>query len=323
MKRRAFVAACVTVMASAGVRAQQRTYRMAFLSAQLSSAIVHLEQELTGSLRRLGYHEGQNLQVDRRYAEGRLERLPALAAELVALKPDVFFASASQSALAASRATSTIPIVFVAVSDPVGLGLVKSLARPGTNATGLSAQNIEVHAKRLQLLKEAFPAASRVTVIHNPLNAVEHSMLDVLRKAAAPLRVDLRILEIRAQEEFASLFHALAMESPGVVYVLESPFSFTHRVQIVDFLNAKRLPAVYGLQDFVDAGGLMAYCFPLLEHFRLGAQFVDKILKGAKPADLPVQQPTRFELIVNLRTARDQGIKFAQTFLARADKVVE
>jgi putative ABC transport system substrate-binding protein len=323
MNRRVFIATCLSAVASRAALAQPRKHRLAMLTAQSKMGIAHLWREFSSTLEKLGYREDGNLIVERRFADGHLDRLPALAAELVAGRPDVFFASASQAALAAVKATSTIPIVFVAVADPVGLGLVKSLARPGTNATGLSAQNIEVHAKRLQLLKEAFPAASVVTVLHNPLNAVEHSMLEVLRKSAAPLHIELLIVQVRTEEDFPALFQRLEEAPTDVVYVLESPFSMTHRSRIVDFLNAKRIPALYGLPDFVEAGGLMAYSFPLLEHFRLGAQLVDKILKGAKPADLPIQQPTRFELVLNRRTARDQGIKFPPAFWGRADRVIE
>jgi putative ABC transport system substrate-binding protein len=310
-------------LAAARVNAQSRIYRMGFLSAQSPAAIAHLQMSLFTELRKLGYTEGQNLIVERRFAEGRLERLPALARELVALKPDVIFAGASQAALAAARATSTIPIVFVAVSDPVGLGIVKSLARPGTNATGLSAQNIEVHSKRLQLLKEVFPSASRVTVLHNPLNVVERQMLAVLKEASGSLNIELRILEIRSEQEFDVAFKTLDSQRPDVLYVLESPFTFLHRARIVELVNARRLHAVYGLHDYVHAGGLMAYAFPLLDHYRTGAEFVAKVLKGAKPADLPVEQPTRFELIINLKTAKVQDVTFPPAILTRADRVIE
>jgi putative ABC transport system substrate-binding protein len=324
-RRRLFIAtaaAGLVLLVSKG-NAQSRIYRMAFLSGQSPAPVAHLHQALMTSLRQLGYREGENLVVERRYAEGRLERLPALAAELVALKPDVFFASASQPALAAIKATGSIPIVFVAVSDPVGIGLVKSLARPGTNATGLSAQNIEVHSKRLQLLKEIFVSASEVTVLHNPLNVVEHHMIEVLKKTAGPLNIELRIVEIRSEQEIEPVFRTFDSRRVGVLYVLESPFSVMHRVRIVELINSRRLPAVYGLHEFVDAGGLMAYSFPLIEHFRVGAQYVDKVLKGAKPAELAVQQPTRFELILNLKTAKAQGVTFPPTLMARADRVVE
>jgi putative ABC transport system substrate-binding protein len=296
---------------------------MGFISAQSHVAIAHLQKLLFAQLRKLGYAEGENLVVERRFAEGRFERLPALAAELVALKPDVIFAGASQAALAVAKATDSIPIVFVAVSDPVGLGIVKSLARPGTNATGLSAQNIEVHSKRLQLLKEVFPSASRVTVLHNPLNVVERQMLAVLTQASGPLNIELRILEIRSEREFDAVFKMLDSQRPDVLYVLESPFTLLHGARIVGLVNARRLPAVYGLHDYVHSGGLMSYSFPLLDHYRTGAEFVARIFKGARPADIPVEQPTRFELLVNLKTAKAQGVSFPPAILARADQVIE
>jgi putative ABC transport system substrate-binding protein len=296
---------------------------MGFISAQSARAIAHLQLRLSTRLRELGLREGENLVVERRYAEGRFERLPALAGELVALKPDIIFAGASQATLAVARATSTIPIVFVAVSDPVGLGIVKSLARPGTNATGLSAQNIEVHSKRLQLLREVFPGAKRVAVLHNPLNLVERRMLAVLEEASRSLNVELRVVEVRTEHDLEPVFEKLDDQRPDVLYVLESPFTLLHRARIIDLVHARRLPAVYGLHDYVYDGGLMSYSFPLLEHYTIGAQLVARILKGAKPAEIPVEQPTRFELIVNLKTAKAHGVSFPPAILARADQVVQ
>lgn len=296
---------------------------MAFLSAQSHAAIPHLQQALFGTLRQLGYREGDNLIVERRFAEGRLERLPALAAELAALKPDVIFAGASQATLAASKATSTIPIVFAAVSDPVGMGVVKSFARPGTNATGLSAQNIEIQSKRLQLLREVFPAASRVTVLYNPLNLVEQRMLATIKETSVALKLALKALEIRSGDDLTAAFQALDRERPDVLYVTESPLSFMHRARIVELANSRRLPAVYGTEEFADAGGLIAYAFNVAEQYRGAAAFIDKILKGAKPAELPVQQPTRFDMVLNMKTAKAQGVSFPPAVLARADRVIE
>jgi putative ABC transport system substrate-binding protein len=304
-------------------RGQPRTYRLAVLSAQSEAAGLGFYREVFKTLQNLGYVEGTNLVIDGRFAGGRLERLPALAAELVALQPDVILAAASQPAIAASKATATIPIVFVAVSDPVGIGIVKSLARPGTNATGLSAQNIEVHYKRLQLLKEVFPEATRVAILHNPLNLVETKMLGVIKEASAALKIEPQIVPIRAEEEFDAVFKTLDADRPHVFYVLESPFSILHKTRIVQFANSRRLPTVYGLHAFVHEGGLMAYSFDLAEHHRGAAEFIVKIIKGAKPAELPVQQPTRFELVLNLKTARAQGVRFPPGFVSRADRVIE
>ena len=305
------------------VRAQLRTYRMGYLGSSSSAATSHFQKALFGRLEELGYREGRNLVVERRFADGRLERLPALAAELVALKPDLLFSAASQATLAAAKATSTIPVVFVAVPDPVGQGIVKSLGRPSTNATGLSSQNVEIHAKRLQLLKEAFPSASRVVVLHNPLNTYELSVLAILKSVSATLALQLRVIEARSPEEITQAFKTFQAGQPDVLYVIESPLTFTERDRIVELANNYRLAAVYGLNEFAEAGGLISYSLNLIEHYRAAARFIDKILKGAKPADLPVEQPTRWEMVINLRTAKAQAIRFPPAVLLRADRVIE
>jgi len=324
-QRRQFLSRSIALVMLAATRAQAqpRTYRIAYLAGSTDAATAHLQKVLFGKLEELGYREGRNLVVERRFADGRLERLPALAAELVALKPDIFFAAASQATLAASKATSTIPIVFVAVSDPVGMGIVKSLGRPGTNATGLSAQNVEIHSKRLQLVKEVFPSASRVAVLYNPLNAPSEPMLAMLKEASKTLGLVLRVIEAKSEQELASAFKTLESGRPDVLYVLESPFTFSHRMRIVEFTNSQHLPAVYGLTEFAEVGGLLTYSFNLLEHYRGAAAFIDKILKGAKPSELPVEQPTRFELVLNLKTAKALGVKFPPAILVRADRVIE
>lgn len=324
-QRRQFLARSIALalLASARVDAQPRIYRIGYLNAGATAATAHLQKAYFGKLEELGYREGRNLVVERRFADGRIERLPALAAELVALKPDLIFCTTAQAALVGSKATSTIPIVFVGVSDPVGMGIIRSLSRPGTNATGLSAQNVEIQGKRLQLLKEAFPSASRVAVLSNPLNAPSASMVAMLMKAGKKLGLGLRVVEANSEQELGSVFKALEIERPDVLYVVESPLTMGQRARIVEFANATRLPAVYGLQEFADAGGLMSYSFIYIEHFRAAATYVDKILKGANPADLPVEQPTRFELVLNLKTAKALGVKFPQSILLRADRVIE
>lgn len=324
VRRRQFLFATGALLAAplAG-KAQPRTYRIAYLSGGFSGPPAHLPKALFDSLAELGYREGQNLVVERRYAKGQLERLPALAAELVALKPELIFAIGAQPSLVVSKATSTIPIVFVGVGDPVGRGIVRSLARPGTNATGLSAQSVEIHGKRLQILKEAFPSASRVAVLYSPLNEDDLSRLTVLKEASKTLGLQLHVVGASSGQELGPAFKTLVMERPDVLYVIENPFTFSHRARIVEFANEARLPAVYGLHDFVEGGGLMSYSFIFIEQFRAAATFIDKILKGAKPADLPVEQPTRFELLINLKTAKAQGVKFPPAILLRADRVIE
>lgn len=324
-QRRQFLVHSIALALLAGTRveAQPRTYRIAYLSGGSDAATAHLQKALFGRLEELGYREGRNLVVERRFADARAERLPALAAELVALKPDIFFAAASQATLVASKATSTIPIVFVAVTDPVGMGIVKSLGRPGTNATGLSAQNVEIQGKRLQLLKEVFPSATRVAVLYNPLNAFEGAKVAVLQEASKTLGLVLRMIEAKAEQELASAFKIVENERSDVFYIIENPFTFSHRARIVEFAINQRLPTVYGLSEFADAGGLLSYSFSLIDHYRAAATFINKILKGAKPSDLPVEQPTRFELVLNLKTAKAQGVKFPPTILLRADRVIE
>lgn len=325
MYRRQFLVRSIALVLLAGSRAeaQPRTYRIAYLSGGFSGPPGPLPKALFDSLAELGYHEGQNLVVERRYADGRLERLPALAAELVALKPELIFAIGGQPSLVVSKTTSTIPIVFVGVGDPVGRGIVRSLARPGTNATGLSAQSIEIHGKRLQILKEAFPSASRVAVLYNPLNEDDLSRLTALKEASKTLGLQLHVVGASSGQELGPALKTLAMERLDVLYVIENPFNFSQRARIVEFANEARLPAVYGLHDFVEGGGLMSYSFIFIEQFRAAATFIDKILKGAKPSELPVEQPTRFELVLNLKAAKAQGVKFPPAILLRADRVIE
>ena len=261
--------------------------------------------------------------VERRFAEGHFDRLPRLAAELVALKPDVMFAPGSQVALAASNATRTIPIVFAGVADPVGMGIIKALRQPGTNATGLSNQADEFHVKLLQLLKEAFPAAARVAVLHDPLNPPLARILPDLKRTGATLGLTVRVIEARSPAELGAAFKVLKSERPDVLYVLGAASFFYQRGHIVELANGQRQITVYGLNEFVDAGGLMSYSYSLIEQYRSAATFIDKILKGADPAALPVEQPTRFELVLNLRTAKAQGITFPSAVLLRADRVIE
>jgi len=323
-QRRQFLVRSIALALLAGARAeaQPRTYRMAVLSGLADETGEGLKA-FFGRLEELGYREGRNFAVERRFAEGRLERLPALAAELVALKPDIVFTISTFATLAVLKATNTIPIVFAAVIDPVRMGIVKSLGRPGTNATGFSNQNDELPGKRLQLLKEVFPSASQLAMLHNPLNPIEVTMLATLKEASKTLGIVLRVVEVKSAQEFASAFKTLESERPDALYVIESPFNYVHRARIVEFANGLRLPVVYGSQEFAEAGGLMAYFANQIDQFRAAATYIDKILKGAKPADLPVEQPTRFELVLNQKTAKTLGVKFPPTILLRADRVIE
>jgi putative ABC transport system substrate-binding protein len=303
--------------------AEQRVHRLAYLVGNAPDDNAPYRGALFGRLAELGYREGHNLVIERRFAEGKFDRLPALAAELVALKPDVMLAGGTNAALAASKATRTIPIVFVAVADPVGMGIIKTLRHPGTNATGLSNQADEFQVKLLQLLKEAFPSASRVAILHDPLNPSLLHTVATLKQAGPTLGLDLRVIEVRSPADLVASFKVLKAERPDVLYVLSSAFFNTQRIRIVELANGQRQVAVYGLTEFADAGGLMSYSFSVIEQFRSAATFIDKILKGAKPAELPVEQPTRFELVLNLKTAKAQGVSFPPAVLLRADRVIE
>lgn len=321
--RREILTGAASVAMTRWASAEQRPHRLAYLVGSSPAANALNQRALFAALGELGYRDGHNLVVERRFAEGRFDRLSALAEELVALKPDVLFAGGSQATLAASRATRTVPIVFVAVSDPVGMGIVKTLRRPGTNATGLSNQGDEFGIKILQLLKEAFPSASRVAVLHDPTNLPLVHMLPALKQAAATLALSLRVIEVRSPEGLVPAFKLLQSERPDVLYVLSAAFFLSQRGRIVELVNAQRQVAVYGLNDFADAGGLMSYSFSVVEQYRSGAVFIDKILRGANPSELPVEQPTHFELVLNLRTAKAQGVTFPPTVLLRADRVIE
>ena len=274
-------------------------------------------------LRDLGYVEGQNITFEYRRSEGRRERLPELAAELVRLKVDVIVSYGTPATRAAQQVTTRIPIVMVGIGDPLGTGLVASLGRPGGNITGNTILGPEIVAKRLQLLKEAIPKLSRVTLIYNPKNPSNALNLQELRAAAPALGVTLRSVEVSRPDEFESAFAALTTERPDALIVTADPMHQLHVKQIVDFTAKRRLPAMYQEKENVIAGGLMSYGPSIPESFRQAAVYVDRILKGTRPAELPVEQPTKFELAINLKTAKALGLTIPKTLLARADQVIE
>jgi ABC-type uncharacterized transport system substrate-binding protein len=273
-------------------------------------------------LRELGYIEGQNIVIEPRHAADRAERLPDLAAELVRLNVDVIVAGASQSALAAKQATKTIPVVFHGVGDPVGQGLVASLARPGGNITGLASLSPEVGGKRLELLKEAVPTASRVAVVWNPTNSSNSLQVKEIRTAAQTLALRVQSLEVSKPDDIERAFSAIARQGADALLVFADPFLGSQRVRVVDLAAKNRLPVMYGQSEPVEAGGLMSYGPSFREFSRRAAYYVDKILKGTKPADLPVEQPTKFELVINLKAAKQIGLTIPPNVLARADKVI-
>jgi putative ABC transport system substrate-binding protein len=274
-------------------------------------------------LRELGYVEGQNIAIEDRHAEGREHRLPDLAADLVRLKVDVIVAVGRLAASVARNATKTIPIVMGSTSDPVGSGLVASLARPGGNLTGLSILASELSGKRLELLKEMVPRISRVAVLAYPANPALALQLRETQVAARTLGLQLQILEVRSPDDLDRAFGAAKKERAGALNILPSAFYAAHRKKLVDLAAESRLPAMYDSREYVEAGGLMAYGPNLSDLYRRAAGYVDKILKGAKPADLPVEQPTKFELVINLKTAKALGLTIPPSLMLQADEVIQ
>jgi putative ABC transport system substrate-binding protein len=280
-------------------------------------------QAFRQGLRELGYMEGQNIAIEFRWAEGQYDRLPALAAELVRLKVNVIVAPSSPATQAAKQATGAIPIVMVSVGDPVAGGFVASLARPGGNITGLSLMSPELVGKQLELLEEVVPKVSRVALLGNPANPAVAPVVQHAQDVARALRVRLQVLETRDPREIESAFAAITTERAGAVIVLLDSVTLDHRRRIADHAIRRRLPTVAGLSEFAEAGGLLAYGPSLADQYRRAAAYVDKILKGAKPADLPVEQPTKFELVINLKTAKALGLTIPQSVLLRADEVIQ
>ena len=299
--------------------------RIGFLSASSSSdSRMHgFLEALRYGLRELGYVEGRNVAIESRWAEGKYERLPALAAELVGLKVDVIVTAAVPGIRAAKEATKTIPIVMAVVVDPVATGLVASLARPGGNITGLSSMAPELTGKLLEMLKEVVPKASLVAVLWNPGNAGNAPQLRAAEVAARTLGVRLYTLEARNPNDLENAFAAMSKQRADALLVLVDVMFNAHRTRIADLAAATRLPAVYGLSEVAAAGGLISYSASTRDLFRRAATYVDKILKGAKPADLSIEQPTKFELVINLKTAKALGLTVPPSLLARADQVIE
>ncbi len=273
-------------------------------------------------LRELGWEEGRNVILEVRRAPGRYDRLDNLAAELVRLRVDVLVADSTPAALAAKRATRTIPIVLALVSDPVGTGLVASLARPGGNITGMSIMNPDLARKRLELLKEVAPTVTRVAVLTNPANPYQAAYLSEAQSAARALGVEVRFLEVRGAADVDGALSAATSWRAQAMWMLDDATLDLSTKRIVSFATTKRLPTIFDERTYTERGGLMSYGASFTALFGRAAVFVDKILKGANPADLPVEQPTQFELVVNLKTAKALGIKIPESVLLRADKVV-
>jgi putative ABC transport system substrate-binding protein len=314
------LAGALAVPLTAGAQQAGKVPRIGYL--HIAPRAGPFAQAFEQKLRELGYVEGKNVAIEFRTAEGRFERLPDLASELVGLKVDVIVTATEPAARAVKGATNTIPIVMAGINyDPIALGYVASLARPGGNVTGVFFRHIELTAKRLELFKEMLPTAKRIAVLSDPLT------IDQLREVEAAntrMRLTLQTLELsNSPFDFGSAF-AIAMRSRAeALFVLESSFMFRERMQIAQLALKNRLPTSFAFREYVEAGGLMAYGASFVDRAGLAAVYVDKILKGAKPGDLPVEQPTKFELVLNLRTAKAIGLTIAPSLLPRADQIID
>ena len=297
----------------------QKTWRIGFLAHRYET----FYDPLFRGLGELGYKEGQNLIVERRYAEGHAERFQGLADELVRLKVDLIVVVTTPAGLAAKKATSTIPIVHPAAIDPVGTGLVASLAHPGGNLTGLSVLNAEMSAKRLEVIREVVPGLSKAALLWNSGNPANSLAWKESEKAARRLDIDLRSQEVREPGDFEQAFAAMTENPPQALLVVQDALTLEHRKEIIAFTLKNRLPSMFVGKEWVVEGGLMSYGDRLPERYRRAATLVDRILKGEKPADLPVEQPTIFELVINLKAARTINITIPPLLLTRADEVIE
>jgi putative ABC transport system substrate-binding protein len=304
-------------------RAQQSGKKNVVGRLAAGSVTDPLNEVTTEALRELGWVEGENVVYERRWAENRVERLPELAADLVRLNVDVIIAGGTLAPLAAKRATSTIPIVMNSCGDPLGTGLVASLARPGGNVTGMSLMVPELAGKRLELLREILPKLARVAVLWDAANPYTTIGFKETQSAARTLGVEAQSLEVRSPDDFDRAFEAARQQHPDALVTVDDPLTITYLKLIIDFAAGQRLPSIHELKEFAAAGGLVSYGTDLADVIRRAAGYVDKILKGAKPADLPVQQPTKFDLVLNLKTAKTLGLTFPQTLLATADEVIE
>jgi putative ABC transport system substrate-binding protein len=317
------VAVLLAVGVIADAQQPKKLPRIGFLSAASSSAISARVEAFRQGLRELGYVEGKNIFIEWRFAEGKSDRLPSLAAELVRLKVDVIVSEAPTSTRSAKQATATIPIVMVFDDDPVGSGFVASLARPGGNITGLSTLSPEISGKQLEILKEVVPKLSRVGVLGDVTRPGIPQALREINVAADAFRVQVQYLEVRGSKDIEIAFRAASKERVDAVLVLGSPVLTSQRKQVVELAVKSRLPAIYAREEPVEDGGLMSYGVSIADLSRRAATYVDEILKGAKPADLAVEQPKNFELIINLKAAKQIGLTIPSNVLARADKVIK
>lgn len=314
--------ALALVLAPLAAHAQPKVQRVGLLMQTTPQAASHITDAFTQALRELGHVEGRNVVFEYRWAEGKPERFSELAADLVRLKMDVILASALAAVEAARRATATLPIVMVNTADPVEAGLVRSLAQPGGNVTGLSAQlTPEIRAKQLQLLKEALPGLARVAILRRTAVA-EAAVWKDYEAAGRALEIKIQFFDVPLMDQLDRAFRAIARERAVALLVPGDPVFFTDRQRIVALAAEHRLPGIFSTREFADAGGLMSYAAPLTGQFRRAAAYVDKILRGAHPATLPVESPSQFELVVNLKTAKALKLALPPAFMIRADQVL-
>jgi ABC-type uncharacterized transport system substrate-binding protein len=331
MNRRAFVAGLGAVLAAAVAAQAQQAGKVARIGYLLTGSLESPETRMLLGALRLGLHErgyveGQNIVIEYRAADGNIERLPGLATDLARLKLDLIVAGSTPAVRAVQQATKTIPIVSYAMGEPVGDGLVASLARPGGNITGLTFLGPDLVAKHLELLKDALPKVSHVAALWHPGAFSERTTKDMLKQADAAARtlaVRLQLVGVRGSDEFDRAFSTMVEERADALIVFPSPMLFNERRGIADLAAKHRLPSMAVAREFVELGGLMAYGAPIADLTRRSATFVDKILKGAKPGDLPIEQPTKFELVINLRTAKLLGLTIPPSLLLRADQIIE
>jgi len=328
MSGKIFIWLLTTVLLSSALpsEAQQakKVRRIAVLSASYTSSSSSNVRAFRQALRELGYIEGKDIDIEHRNAEGKPERLSELAAELVRLKVDVIVTVDAQGTQVSGKATQTIPIVMTQIGDAVGAGIVASLARPGGNITGLTQMQPEISGKRLDLLKESFPKVSRVTVLHDPTSRSNLLGLKEIQTAAHSLGLIVQPREVRGPEDVDGAFSVMARDRGDALMTIRNPLvGGIHQKRIVELAAKRRVPAMYDGRDFVEVGGLMSYAANFAEMWRRAATYVDKLLKGAKPADLPVEQPTKFEFIINLKAAKQIGLTIPPNVLVRADKVIK
>jgi putative ABC transport system substrate-binding protein len=318
----ALVAFCASAAQVAHAQPADKVRRLGLLSIGSAIAQASMIEAFRNGLRERGWVEGRNVRIEYRFAENHFDRLPQLAQELVRLDVEIILATPAAAAVAARRATNTIPIVMASVSNPIELGLIDSFARPGGNVTGLAAAE-QIYGKRLQLLKEALPEVRRVAILSNPNSTAERISIDGLKAAARSLQLSLQPLEVRSPNDFDPAFAAMSRTRAEALLVVADPLFGTHSKRLIELAVKHRLPSIHATKGEFEPGGLIYYGYYVPEQVRQAATYVDKILRGAKPGDLAVAMPTRYELIVNLKTAKKLGVSVPQSLLLRADQVIE